>query len=138
MTIPFIGFSQTTIEGKWKTFDIFNRHIAESIVDIRIIDQKLTIRIDSIIPEDHREDLCTKCEGDKKDQPIWGMVILKGAELDKGVWKGAKILNAKNGLYYGCHLELIDKNLLKVRGYIGYPLFGKNLYWKRFLPEVHH
>ena len=82
-------------------------------------------------PEDHKNDLCVKCSEPLKNKPILGMVILQGATLKNGVWQGAKILNAKNGKQYGCQISLESPDLLKVRGFVGYPIFGKNLYWTR-------
>jgi uncharacterized protein (DUF2147 family) len=120
-----------TVKGKWKTYDIFDRNKEEAIVDIDIIDDALYIKIDQIIPEEHRDDLCTKCNDQRKGQPILGMTILKGATLQNGVWQGAYILNAKNGKEYGCHISLIAPDLLKIRGFVGYPIFGKTLYWTR-------
>ena len=120
-----------TVVGKWKTYDIFNRNKEESIVVIDIIDDSLYIKIDQIIPEEHRSDLCTKCDDSRKNQPILGMTILQGATLIEGTWKGATILNAKNGNEYGCHISVVGPDLLKIRGFVGYPIFGKTLYWTR-------
>lgn len=120
-----------TVKGKWKTYDVFNRNKEEAIVDIDIIDDILYITIDQILPEEHRDDLCTKCDDQRKNQPILGMLILKGAKLHDGVWQGAYILNAKNGKEYGCHISLAAPDLLKIRGFVGYPIFGKTLYWTR-------
>lgn len=130
--------SAQTVFGKWKTYDIFNKKKEESIVEIYKVADKLYIKILEILPEEHRNDLCTKCSGKQKDQPILGMVILEGAQLEKGVWQGAKILNAKNGNYYGCHISLAENDLLKVRGFVGYPLFGKTVYWTRVKVKRFH
>lgn len=120
-----------SVVGKWKTYDIFDASKEESIVDIYISDNQLFIVIDYIIPEEHKNDVCEKCKGKDNNQPILGMTILEGATLQDGIWKGAQILNAKNGKRYGCHISLLEKDILKVRGFVGYPIFGKNLYWTR-------
>lgn len=120
-----------SVAGKWKTFDIFNKSKEESIVELRIKDDTLYVKIIHIIPKEHRLDICRKCSDERKDMPITGMVILKGATFKNGVWQGQKILNAKNGKEYDCHISLESENVLRVRGYIGYPIFGKTLYWKR-------
>ena len=126
-----------SVEGKWITYDIFDSSVEEAVVEIRVDEGILRIRIDSIIPEEHRKDTCQRCTGELKDRPILGMEILSGARLEDGVWKGAKILNAKNGHWYGCHIWPTSGNQLKVRGFIGYPLFGKNLYWTRLDLKPH-
>ncbi len=126
-----------SVEGKWITYDIFDASVEEAVVEISVSEGELHIKIDSIIPEEHREDLCHRCTGELNDKPILGMEILSGARLVEGVWKGAKILNAKNGRWYGCEIWPTNGNRLKVRGFIGYPLFGKNLYWTRLEPRPH-
>jgi len=120
-----------SVFGKWKTFDIFNKNKEESIVEIFKQDDSLFVKIIKIIPIEHQEDVCKKCEDENKNKPIKGLVILKGATLKNNIWQGAKILNAKNGFYYGCQISIEDDNWLKVRGFIGYPLFGKTIYWQK-------
>lgn len=126
-----LSSSAQTILGKWKTYDVFDKNIAESIVEIYSIDDRLYVKIIEILPDEHKNDLCNNCSGSFKGQPILGMVILEGAELEDGIWKGAKILNAKNGKRYGCHISLEAPDLLKIRGFVGYPIFGKTLFWTR-------
>lgn len=120
-----------TVVGKWKTYDVFDKKKEEAIVDIRIIKDSLYVRIEKIIPKEHRLDICKKCTDHRKNQPITGMIILSGSTLKNGIWKGSKILNAKNGKQYGCHISLDGPDLLKIRGFVGYPIFGKTIYWTR-------
>lgn len=120
-----------SVIGKWKTYDIFDATKEESIVEVYISENQLFVKIDEIIPAEHKNDLCVRCTGKEKNQPILGLHILEGARFEDGFWKGAQILNAKNGKRYGCHISLESKDLLKVRGFVGYPIFGKTLYWTR-------
>jgi uncharacterized protein (DUF2147 family) len=120
-----------SITGYWKTYDIFNSSKEESIVKIYKLDGSLYVKIQEILPEEHVNDKCVKCTDHRKNEPILGMIILSGAQLKDGIWQGASILNAKNGREYGCHISLVGPDLLKVRGFIGYPIFGKTLYWTR-------
>lgn len=123
--------SAQSVFGKWKTFDVFNKTKEEAIVEIYELNNSLHVKIIEIIPKEHREDICVKCDDENKNKPILGLIILKGATLKNGIWQGAKILNAKNGFRYGCHISLKDDNLLKIRGFIGYPFFGKTVYWQK-------
>ena len=129
--LPFTILSGQSVHGKWITYDIFNSSIEEAVVEIYEVDGGLFVRIDSIIPEEQRLDQFRRCDGILKDKPIKGLEILKGARFEDGIWQGAKILNAKNGRRYGCHITPTTGDTLKVRGFIGYPIFGKNLYWTR-------
>jgi uncharacterized protein (DUF2147 family) len=129
--LTFDKVEAQVVVGKWKTYDIFDKTKEESIVDVYIVDNHLFVRIYKIIPREHVNDICVNCTGKQKDQPILGMVILEGASYEDGAWKGAKILNAKNGKRYGCHISVETNDLLKVRGFVGYPIFGKTLYWTR-------
>ena len=59
------------------------------------------------------------------------MIILKGLKKDGDEWSGGKILDPENGSIYKCYIELIEKNKLKIRGYIGFSLLGRTEYWFR-------
>lgn len=131
LCLPLHQTSGQSVLGKWKTYDVFDQSREEAIVEIYSLNNQLFVKIVEILPEEHKNDLCKRCTGEEKGQPILGMVILKGATLEDGIWRGAPILNAKNGKSYGCHISLVHKDLLKVRGFVGYPIFGKTLYWTR-------
>ena len=120
-----------SVVGKWKTYDIFDKNREEAIVEIYLDKGGLYVKIIEILPLEHKNDLCEKCPGSLKDKPILGMIILRAAKFQDNVWQGAKILNAKNGKEYGCHISIEGPDLLRVRGFIGYPIFGKTLYWTR-------
>ena len=92
-----LSSSAQDILGKWKTYDVFDKNVPESIVEIYSIDDRLYVKIVEILPDEHKNDLCNNCQGSLKGKPILGMVILEGAELKDGIWQGAKVLNAKNG-----------------------------------------
>jgi len=126
------GFiSAQSVFGKWKTYDVFDKNKEEAIVEIFKDNDSLCIRIIEILPDEHRDDLCNKCEGENKNQPILDLIILEGATLENGIWQGAKILNAKNGYRYGCNISLLNDDFLKIRGFIGIPFFGKTVFWRK-------
>ena len=131
VVLMYVQTSAQGILGKWKTYDVFDSSVAESIVEIYTIDNELYVKIVEILQDEHINDLCTKCSGIQKNKPILGIVILRGAVLKDGIWQGSKMLNAKNGKEYGCHISLVAPDLLKIRGFIGYPIFGKTLFWTR-------
>jgi len=74
---------------------------------------------------------CKKCKGDDKDKSLIGMLLFKDCQQKGKKWTNGSILDPKKGKFYGCQVSLKGDNRLKVRGYIGNPLFGKTLFWDR-------
>jgi len=70
-------------------------------------------------------------EKTKRNQPIAGLVILKGFRFDDDEWGDGDIYDPESGKTYSCFLTLKDKNTLKVRGYIGISLFGRTEVWTK-------
>lgn len=76
--------------------------------------------------------ICDKCEGERHNQPVDGMVIMWGVKQDGDVWSGGRILDPNNGKTYKVKLSLEDDgNKLDVRGYIGMPMLGRTQTWIR-------
>lgn len=68
----------------------------------------------------------------KRSNPIMGLVILEGFKFDgDDEWKDGEIYDPESGKTYSCFIYLKDKNILKVRGYIGISLFGRTETWIR-------
>jgi uncharacterized protein (DUF2147 family) len=117
--------------GSWKTIDDQTGK-ARSIVKIyKEEDGKVYGRIDQILNPERRDALCGECEGEDKDKPIEGMVIIRGLEKDGDQYNSGKILDPESGNLYKCYIELEDPNKLKVRGYIGLSVIGRTQYWHR-------
>jgi uncharacterized protein (DUF2147 family) len=67
----------------------------------------------------------------KRNQPIVGLIIMRFFQFDDDEWDNGTIYDPENGKSYSCRLTLKDSNTLRVRGYIGIPLFGRTEIWKR-------
>ncbi|PIE99170.1 MAG: hypothetical protein CR961_01290 [Polaribacter sp.] len=119
-----------TIFGKWKNVDEDTGKI-NSIVEVYKKDGKAYAKILELTDPKRKDAVCDKCEGDKKNKPIVGMDILSGLEKDGDEWNGGKILDPKNGKVYKCYIKLVNKNKLKIRGYLGFSLLGRTVYWVR-------
>lgn len=124
-----LSFSQT-IFGKWNSFDEETNE-KESVIEVYQKEGKAYAKIVEILREERKNATCFKCKGDRKDKPILGMDILTGLEKDGDEWSGGRILDPKNGKEYKCYIKLLDKNTLKLRGYIGFSLLGRTAIWKR-------
>ena len=121
-------YAQEGILGKWKTIDDETGK-EKSIVEIYEDNGKVYGKIVEILTE-KKKAVCSKCDGDKKGQPILDMVIIEGLEKDDDVYDGGTILNPENGKEYKCRLKIgDDKDTLQVRGYVAF--FYKTQYWKR-------
>jgi uncharacterized protein (DUF2147 family) len=119
--------------GRWKTIDD-NTGKPKSIVRIWEEGGKLFGKVESLIlqPGEDPAPKCTKCEGERKDKPVIGMVILWDLTKDGSEWSGGKILDPDNGKTYRCYVEPVEGGAkLKVRGYIGFALLGRTQYWLR-------
>lgn len=123
------GFSQTIL-GKWKTIDDITGK-EKGIVEIYEKGGKIFGRIIEIFEPEHRFRKCEKCDGEDKNKPYLGLVILKGLTKDGNIYDGGKILDPKIGKLYHCKIALEGKEKLIVRGYIGIPLFGRSQTWIR-------
>lgn len=118
--------------GIWKTFDE-NTHQPQSLVQISENGGELQGKIVKILQsKTEAQPLCQVCEGERKNQPIEGMVILWHLTRDGEVWDGGQILDPRNGKIYKAKLSLLDGGQhLDVRGYVGLPLAGRSQTWER-------
>ena len=124
--------------GTWKQVDDVTGKV-KSVIEISEANGVLQGKVMQLLnrsPEDVARDgehpKCTKCDGERKDQPIEGMTILWGVSKDGDVWDGGKILDPKNGKVYKVKLTLKDGGQqLDVHGYIGFALLGRSQTWDR-------
>lgn len=124
-----LSFSQSVF-GKWKTIDDITGK-EKGIVEIYEKGGKVYGRIIEIFEPEHRYRKCEKCDGEDKNKPYLGLVIIKGLSKDGDIYDGGKILDPKIGKLYRCKITLDGKEKLIVRGYIGISLFGRSQTWIR-------
>jgi len=73
---------------------------------------------------------CNACTGDKKDQPLMGMVMIYGMKkTGDNKYADGKIYKTEAGKEYKCKLSLVDPNKLKVQGCIAF--LCESQYWNR-------
>ena len=124
-----VSFSQT-IFGKWKTVDD-ETGIENGIVEIYEKAGKVYGRIIEILEKEKKHFKCEMCEGEDKNKPVLGLVIIKGLKKKGDFYEGGKVTDPKNGKSYHCKMNLEGKDKLIVRGYIGISLFGRSQTWFR-------
>ena len=119
-----------TIFGKWHSKNEKTGKI-DSVIEVYDKDGKAYAKIIEIKDPKRQNSVCDLCEDENKDKPIIGLNILTGLEKVDNEWSGGNILDPRNGKIYKCYIELEKPDTLKIRGYIGFSLFGKTAYWER-------
>lgn len=119
--------------GRWKTFDDETKQ-ATSIVEIYGEGGAFNGRIVELLgePDGGRAKLCDRCTGAERNRPLVGLVVLRGLTRDGTTFSGGTITDPKTGKTYKCTIELLDGGArLKVRGFVGLSLAGRNQFWQR-------
>lgn len=120
-----IGFWHTIDDKTGKTLSVVqiwqkNNILHGTIVKIYpVLGQKVT-------------DKCIACRDDLQNKPILGMnIIYDMQQQEDNQWSGGKVLDPKSGNVYSGKITLVDKQHLKLRGYVVFPLFGRSEVWDR-------
>jgi uncharacterized protein (DUF2147 family) len=133
-TASVLAMAQNSPVGLWRTIDDDGK-TEKSTVRITSDAGVLTGKVEHITDPAKANEVCSKCEDDRKDKPIVGMTIINGVKQDaeeSNVWAGGLILDPAKGSTYKVRLKLIDGGKkLEVRGYIGSPMFGRTQTWIR-------
>ena len=124
--------AQSTPVGLWKTIDDDGK-TEKSLVRINESGGLLSGTVEKIFDAAKAAEVCQKCTDERKDKPVAGMTIIRGAkQAGDGVWTGGEILDPNNGKVYKLHLKPVDGGKkLDVRGYVGMPLLGRTQTWIR-------
>ena len=124
--------AEMTPVGTWTTIDDATGK-PKSIVQITESNGTLEGKVLEVLQsEQGAHPVCKECDGERKDKPVEGMVIIWGVSKDGDVWDGGKILDPKNGKTYGCKMHLTDGGQkLEVRGFVGFSLLGRTQTWER-------
>ncbi|MTB52543.1 DUF2147 domain-containing protein [Lewinella sp. W8] len=116
--VSFFGLSAQSTdspEGRWRTIDDETGE-TKSIVEIYEQDGAYFGRIAEILTN-RRDAICEKCSGERKDQPVLGMVIVEDLKPSGDYWKGGTILDPQKGATYKLSAWFEeDPNTLFIRG----------------------
>ncbi|UZD23180.1 DUF2147 domain-containing protein [Algoriphagus halophytocola] len=120
--------SKSKIYGAW--------YNTEETAQIEIMESKGTLlgKIVWLKNEDPEQEVfldVVNRDSSLRDRPLMGLTILEGLSYHKGVWKGGKIYDPESGLTYSCELQLMKKDLLEVRGFLGDSWVKKTVEWHK-------
>lgn len=120
--------------GYWKTIDDVTGKPKSIIKVWETPEHSLVGQVVKLFPSPGKTQhvLCQACSGDNHNQPIVGMVIMKGLTSHEHQWGSGEILDPQNGKTYNCSAKLAENGKrLNVRGYIGMPILGRSQTWER-------
>lgn len=129
-TIFSISIHAQTIFGKWHSKNDDTGEV-DSVIEVYKKNGKAFAKVIEVKDPERQDAVCELCEGKNKGKKILGLDILTGLEKDGNEWSGGTILDPRNGKVYKCYIALEKPNKLKLRGYIGFSMFGKTAYWER-------
>ena len=128
LCLSFSATAQSAV-GTWKTIDD-NTGEEKSHIEIYEENGKIYGKVAKLLlsPADTT---CDTCKGDKKGQPLVGMILVDGLVSKKDYWEGGTIMDPESGKSYKCKIYMDGPDKLEVRGYIGIEALGRSQYWIR-------
>lgn len=124
--------AQTSPVGNWHSIDDKTGEL-KSLIVITEAGGVLSGRIDKLLRKNaDQKAVCKECSDDRKDKPLLGLEIIRGAKKvdGKDVWESGKILDPENGREYTLRLTPVEGGKkLEVRGSIAF--FGRTQTWVR-------
>ncbi|MES2956527.1 MAG: DUF2147 domain-containing protein [Pseudomonadota bacterium] len=128
------GFAQMTPVGTWRTIDDATGE-AKSEVVISENAGVLGGRISKLLSKGADQNaVCDKCPDDRKDKPLIGLELMRGAKKAEGknVWEGGKIVDPEGGTVYSLKLTPVEGGKkLNVHAFVGLAFIGRTQTWVR-------
>jgi uncharacterized protein (DUF2147 family) len=129
-TTVFAAASHDSPLGLWKTHDDQGKLTGY----VRITEDKgvYTGVIEKGLETDKEDKYCTACKDARKDQKLVGMTMMKNVKAKGDAYEGTEILDPFSGNTYRVKLTLKEAgNIMEVRGFVGFSLFGRTQIWHR-------
>ena len=117
---------------QWQTIDDKTGE-KKAVIQLTESGGKVSGKIIKVLNKEKADALCTKCPGSLKNKPVEGLQILSGLKVDgNNQWSDGKLVDPESGKTYSGKLTLSDNGQsLKLRGFVGTPVFGRSQTWQR-------
>lgn len=117
---------------QWQTVDDKTGE-KKAIIQLNESSGKVSGKIIKVLNTKDANALCEKCPGSLKNKPVEGLQILSGLKANgNNQWSDGQLVDPETGKVYSGKLTLSDNGKsLKLRGYVGSPVFGRSQTWQR-------
>ncbi len=142
LSLSFVAFSAASVPpadeilGLWvmpdgsALIEVYKANTGYAVRILALRDEYFTIAHGDVPLGEKRQDVHNPDKSLRK-RLLTGLDIAWGLEYADGIWLEGDIYDPGSGSTYSCELELVEGGLLKVRGYMGFSLLGRTLYWQR-------
>ncbi|WP_299431711.1 chalcone isomerase family protein [uncultured Aquimarina sp.] len=111
------SYDANPILGQWKAYDK-KTGVAINIVQLYMIKNEVFGSVQQMLRQSERDAVCYQCEGDDKNQPVEGLVILKNLRNKSELkYINGKFTDIRNGKISDCQIwiDQDDMNVLNVK-----------------------
>jgi uncharacterized protein (DUF2147 family) len=132
LAMPALASAQHPALGQWRTVDD-NTGKPRSIVEVHDAGNgTINVRVLRVLDPGKPDPICDKCEGQRHDKPVVGMVIAWNLRPKGGRLEGGSILDPDNGKVYSVRMTPVaGGEKLEVRGFLGVSWLGRTQVWLR-------
>jgi uncharacterized protein (DUF2147 family) len=117
--------------GVWKTIDD-TTHKPRGLIRLYEQDGEIFGKIEASFDPKEANEVCEKCSGDRKGQPVLGLVVMRHMKKHGNDYAEGDILDPDTGWVYKCKFTLESGGkTLQVRGFLGFSLLGRSQTWYR-------
>jgi len=105
------SYDTNPILGQWKAYDK-KTGVAINIVQLYMIKNEVFGSIQQMLRQSERDAVCYECEGDDRNQPVEGLVILRNLRNKSGFkYVNGKHTNIRNGKVSECQIWIDEDNM---------------------------
>lgn len=129
---PVSSVCPKTPAGYWLTYDTHDGVTPNGIMHMYIQRGVLSGALIKVInkPGDKTIARCTKCSGSDHNRILDGMTLITGMKYKGGMYQSGYIFDPRTATTYKGRIKLLRRPChLQVRGYVGFSLLGKTVYW---------